>query len=290
MNKGRIGAVGMFDGVHQGHRYLLRELRREADARGLEPVAITFARHPLSEINPDRTPAQLSTTAQREALLRDEGVDVMTLDFNDIRHLTAAQFLSRLRERGFNALMMGFNNHIGSDRLDVNAAAELGVIPVLPCAEAPGEAQVSSTAVRNAVTQGDMRAAARMLGRPFSVAGTVEHGQGLGHTIGFPTANVKAESELQQLPAPGVYAVMFRYGGGSYPGMANLGSRPTVNGNETTLEVNVFDFDENLYGARVEVEFIERMRSESRFPTVEALAAQLGRDREQALSLLKRNP
>lgn len=290
MNKGRIGAVGMFDGVHQGHRYLLRELRREADARGLEPVAITFARHPLSEISPERTPAQLSTTAQREALLRDEGVDVMTLDFNDIRHLTAAQFLSRLRECGFNALMMGFNNHIGSDRLDVNAAAELGVIPVLPCAEAPGDAQVSSTAVRNAVTQGDMRAAARMLGRPFSVAGTVEHGQGLGHTIGFPTANVKAESELQQLPAPGVYAVMFRYGGGSYPGMANLGSRPTVNGNETTLEVNVFDFDENLYGVRVEVEFIERMRSESRFPTVEALAAQLGRDREQALSLLKRNP
>lgn len=287
--KYKIGAVGMFDGVHRGHRYLLQELCREAEKLHLEAVVITFLRHPLTEINPARTPAQLTTLSQRESLLRREGVQVMTFEFKEVRKLTGAQFLTMLYERGFRALVMGFNNHIGSDRLDVSAAARLGIMPVIPCAPVPSGAQISSTAVRSAITEGDMHRAAHMLGRPFSIAGTVERGRGLGHTIGFPTANIRPAVNSQLLPAAGVYAVRFRLGDRSYPGMANLGRRPTVNGDETTLEVNVFDFEGNLYEAEVEVEFIERMRSEIKFPSVEALAEQLKKDKERAVSLLKNN-
>ena len=287
--KGKIGAVGMFDGVHRGHRYLLGKLMTEAQRLELDPVAITFTRHPLSHLSPERCPAQLTTPLQREKLLRQTGVDVLPFEFNEIRELTAAQFLTKLHEQGFRALVMGFNNHIGSDRLDVGAASALKILDIIPCDPAPDGMEVSSTAVRAAVSAGDMRAAAEMLGRPFRVAGRVEHGQGLGHSIGFPTANINPSGSSQLFPAPGVYAVKFRLGDASYQGMANLGSRPTVDGRETTLEVNVFDFEGDLYGSDVEVEFIERMRSEKRFPSDEALKLQLVQDKERALRLMKRS-
>lgn len=267
--------VGTFDGVHRGHQFLLHTLKAEASRRGLLPLAVTFRHHPLASLRPGQAPPEL--TQCKEDLLRSEGVEVVTLDFNDIRHLTAAEFLAMLRER-FNVtlFLLGFNNHIGCDKVGVDSGlSNLGGVEVLPAAEHPAE-PLSSTAIRQALAEGRIDDANRMLGRPYAIMGEVVTGRQLGRTINFPTANIAPPPGIA-LPKEGVY--VGRINGRRC--VVNIGRRPTVECRTDaplSVEAHILDFDANLYGRTLILQFLHRLRGERRFGSIEELKAAISTD------------
>lgn len=276
-----IAAVGTFDGVHLGHGFLLAKLKEAARERGLRPVAVTFDRHPLSVIAPQGAPKLLTADPEvRNRLLRAHGVDVITLPFNDsLRRMTGSEFAAMLRrDHGVNALMLGYNNHLGSDR---STAPEAEGVEIVRCQEYPDAPNVSSSAIRNLIAEGNLAEAEAMLGHPFIIAGTVGHGKQLGRKLGFPTANVEA-SPLQLLPPPGVYAATVL----GRPAVVNIGHRPTVDPADSPLsiEAHIDRFSGNLYDSRLELCLIDRLRSEQRFDSLDdlrnAIASDLTKSRQ----------
>ena len=287
---GVIATIGMFDGVHRGHIHLLQQLRREASSRSLTPVAVTFEAHPLRVIAPERAPRVLMSLTDRVAALRRLGVDVVVLDFAAVRRLTAADFMRLLAaDYGVKALLMGFNHNFGSDRLsafdDYRRAGEAAHVEVLQCSEVES-LKVSSSMVRRAVAAGDMAQARAMLGRYYSVSGTVVSGQRLGRTINFPTANMRPDVDEQLLPADGVYACFADIEGYDAPltAMTNIGCRPTVAADgRRTIEAHIIGLDADIYGRRLRLDFVERLIGEMQFPDITALQQQLMHDRDAAL-------
>ncbi len=308
----RIAVVGMFDGVHSGHRYLLDQLRLQAAERSLKPLVITFTNHPLSVIAPDKAPRLLTLPLEKAALIRREGFlgdEILLLPFDEkLRSTSAAGFLGMLRGRfDCAALLMGFNNRFGHDapgdfasykQLAANAGIEL-----IQARELPAREGVSSSEIRRLIAAGEVADAAALLGRPYTLTGTVVRGKALGRTLGFPTANLHTPSTLI-LPAPGVYAatatiapplfpslVASRQASSkaelSYPAMVNIGSRPTVDdpGAPLSVEAHIIGLPEGttLYDCRLTLSFVDRLRSERRFASLEALRAQLLLDRAAAL-------
>lgn len=286
-----VASVGVFDGVHLGHRDLLRQLRQTADACGGTTLALTFDRHPLALVAPSRCPLWAAPPQERAARLIDTGyVDrVETLPFdNALRTLTAVDFLRAIRSRyGVTALVMGYDNSFGSDCRGadtdhyVRAGQQAGVA-VTRAAQfvLPEGTVVSSSAVRRALAAGDVALAARMLGRPFTLTGTVESGRQLGRQLGFPTANVSVDPSLQ-LPAPGVYAALCRTAGqtAALPCVVNIGSNPSVApDNPVTVEAHIIGFSGNLYGTPLTLFFSRRLRDERRFDSLDALRAQIAAD------------
>lgn len=311
----RIAVVGMFDGVHSGHRYLLDQLRLQAAERSLKPLVITFTNHPLAVIAPDKAPRLLSSPLEKAALIRREGFlgdEILLLPFDEkLRSTSAAGFLGMLRGRfDCAALLMGFNNRFGHDapsdfasykQLAANAGIEL-----IQARELPAREGVSSSEIRRLIAAGEVADAAALLGRPYSLTGAVVRGKALGRTLGFPTANLHTPSTLI-LPAPGVYAatatiapplfpstVASRKASSkaevSYPAMVNIGSRPTVDdpGAPLSVEAHIIGLPEgtNLYDCRLTLSFVDRLRSERRFASLEALRAQLHLDRAAAIEAL----
>lgn len=278
-----MAAVGMFDGVHRGHAFLLRTLAYEAVRAGMRPLAITFARHPQAILRPERAPGLLGGVEQRCKYIKDTfciDTAVLNLDADGLK-MTASEFLEILnRDYGVKALLMGYDNHIGSDR---RTAVDLAgaVIPVLSAPPCP-EIAVSSSAIRDAISRGEIKKANNLLGHNFTVAGSVVGGHRLGRKIGFPTANIDPSEPAQLLPADGVYAVDVLLDGHRMRGMANIGKRPTVGGEERTFEVHILDFYGDLYGRKPEVQIIARLRDERRFDSLDALSAQLSADRDAA--------
>ena len=296
--KGCVATIGMFDGVHLGHRFLLDRVRREAAARGLGTLVVTFGRHPLSVINAAMAPKRLTTNNQRAKLLSDSGVDrIVTLDFDDTtRLMTASQFMRHLRDDyDVREIVMGFNHRFGHDRLTsreqyAEAGRSVGVDVVFAEPyDGDGGDGVCSSAIRTALVRGDVASANRMLGRPYSLRGKVVGGKRLGRTIGYPTANISLGDDSLLVPARGVYAVSVTLDDGETKrGMLNIGVRPTVDDSETpetTLEVNIFDWDGSLYGREIEVSFLARLRDERRFDNIEQLKKQLDEDRRAALDV-----
>lgn len=290
---GRIAAVGVFDGVHRGHRYLIDQLRADAGQCGLEPVAVTFRNHPLAVVCPGREPLRLTDADTRRRMLMEAGVTaVIELDFDHrLMNMSASEFMQILhRDHGVERLLLGFNNRIGHDR--VGSAADyaaigrsVGVTVDIAREYTGAGAPVSSSIIRNYLANGDIEAAVSALGYPYSFNGKVVTGKQLGRTIGFPTANVAPVSGIQ-LPGAGVYAAQVTTADGtSYPSMLNIGHRPTVDsvGAPISIEAHLIDFQGNLYGQDVTVTPVTRLRDEQRFPTLEALQAQLGADREACL-------
>ena len=209
---GRIAAIGTWDGVHPGHRFVLSSLADAGHRMNLEPVAVTFSTHPLSVVAPERAPKNLSSLPDRIAMLRDAGAkDVIVLDFdNSLRAMTAAEFLRMLRDRyNIHAVMLGFNNSFGSDRLkgvDAYRAVAPEGMKILQMPEYEGNSgKVSSSLIRRLISAGDVAEAACRLGRLYCVKGRVVGGRRLGRTIGFPTANLAVDPR-RLLPAAGVYA------------------------------------------------------------------------------------
>lgn len=295
MSTSRAGAVvtpGNHDGVHLGHRALLDAARELATDAGVV-TALTFDPHPAQVLAPDRAPPLLTTLERRTDLLRRAGADrVEILRFDlALASKTPEQFavevlVERLHARG---VVVGPDFRFGKGRAgDVATLKELGAahgfaVRAVGPVEKDG-APVSSTRIRDALGDGDVATATALLARVHDVGGVVIEGDRRGRTIGFPTANLDPEDVL--LPADGVYAVVTRVGDRVIRGVANLGVRPTVEAGRS-LEVHLFDFDEEIYGARVRVGFVARLRGEQRFDGLDALKAQIARDAEQARQRLE---
>lgn len=285
-----IAVVGMFDGCHRGHRYLIQRLKYEADRLGLIPLVLGFERHPLEILAPERAPMLLSHNSQRVDILTNEGIkDVRFMHFSTVDFaLSAEEFLKKLHnDYGVRALVMGFNNHIGSDR---RSGADLAdKFPIILAEEFDG-CRASSSEIRRAVSTADFATADKILGHHFTVRGIVDSGRKLGRTIGFPTANIRPLENRQLLPPDGVYAVDTKLPDGTtHRGMANIGTRPTVGGHHRTFEVNIFDFNGDLYGRIIDVAFLGKLRDEKTFSSLDALAVQLAKDKKAAENFAAQN-
>lgn len=292
----RIAAIGTWDGVHRGHRHLLSFLSDEAQKLGLRPSVVTFRSHPLATVRPERVPRLICSVEERVNRLEQAGIeDVILMDFDDrLRSLTAREFMHLLKdEYGVTALVLGFNNSFGSDRLqDIEAYKAIGDEIGMTVIQAPewraDDDAVSSSAVRHLIAQGDVERAGSWLSVPVTLSGEVVKGQQLGRTIGFPTANIKTAPELA-IPASGVYvAEAITADGVTHRAIVNIGKRPTVDKSAepvTTVEAHLLDFDGDLYGSVLTLKFIKRLRDEQRFPSLDALTAQLKADAQAARSI-----
>lgn len=288
----RIAVVGTFDGVHRGHRFLLDFMKTEALCRKLEPTVITFENHPLSIIHPQDVPPQLTTIDERMELLSSCGVETcILLEFDEnLRQLSARQFLEMIsRDYGVKVLVVGFNTRFGRDCVDgFEQYEEMGKEVGVAIVKAPEFGSgISSSAIRKLILNKDIVSANAALGYSFSIEGVVTEGKQLGRTIGFPTANVEVYDEKKLIPATGVYVVdaHMPHLDKTYRAMLNIGRRPTVDVADApiSIEAHVIDFDGDLYGKELRIEFLKFIRPEQAFDSLEALIAQLHHDRKEAV-------
>lgn len=289
----KVAAIGTFDGVHRGHRSVLTALSRFATDNGMDPVAITFDRHPLAVIDPTRIPPQLTPLWKKKKLLAETGVLPLVMKFDESMRATSSKDWMKFLHDEFDvrALIVGYDNTFGSDGIhlsldDYKKIGEEQGILVMSADEIKG---VSSSAIRKAVLAGKMDTAADMLGRPYSITAKVVTGNRLGHTIGFPTANIEIPPGVA-IPKPGVYAAIVKTldDGKKYPAMVNIGSRPTVmRGDDTVIEAHIINWTGDLYGKEITVRFLNRLRDEKKFDSIEALRAQLNKDREDSIKCVK---
>ena len=289
-------AIGVFDGVHLGHRAVIERVIADAkEARGT-PVVVTFDPHPIRVLRPEKAPRLLTSTPHKLRLIRALGVGHLLIIPFDLAFAATPpdDFIRQLATAGkpLREICVGHQWSFGKGRagnLEMLArlGGELDFDEVgVPAVEMDGRI-VSSTLIRQAVEAGDFVDAARLLGRDYAILGTVVEGRRLGRTIGFPTANLSAHNE--QFPPNGVYAVeILRNGDAPLHGVANIGVRPTVTeaGGERLLEVHIFDFDAPLYGTDLEIVFRHFLRPEQKFPSLDALRAQIARDAEEARAAL----
>lgn len=285
--QGYVATIGMFDGVHQGHRFVVSQVVEAARERGLQSMVITFD-HTM------RREQVLTPLAAKLLLLSHTQVDrTEVLSFTDeLRQMTARQFMEQvLKEQlGVKVLLTGYDNRFGYRREEgfedyVRYGNELGIEVI----QLPAKGEVSSSRVRQLLSDGQIAQANELLGYPYTILGHVEHGEHVGTKLGFPTANLVAEDACQLIPAKGAYAVKVRMENSVEwkHAMMNIGTRPTFDGQRVTLEVHVFRLHENLYGQQLLVSFIDRLRPEQRFDSAEALKVQLQQDAERAEDLLK---
>ena len=285
--------IGFFDGVHRGHLCLIGQLRQEAQKRGVKSLLVTFDQHPRTVVSPGHVPTLLTTLEEKEQLLRQTGVDeIAVLPFTlELSRLTAREFMQQVLRDELNVqtLMLGYDHAFGHGGGSLNDYIRWGEetgIEVLRAHELE-DAMVSSSKCRRLLEVGDVEAAAEMLGRSYSLNGEVVRGFHVGHELGFPTANLQPDEE-KLIPAHGAYAVWVVLADGSrQAGMLNIGNRPTIgNGETVSVEVNLMDYEGDLYGQRLTVEFVSRLRDERRFASRNELMAQLAQDAETAKRIL----
>jgi riboflavin kinase/FMN adenylyltransferase len=284
-----VATIGFFDGVHLGHQFLIRHVRQAAAEAGLRSMVITFDRHPRQVLAQDYQPRLLTTLDDKLALLEATGIDeVALLHFSrEMAALTAREFMRLvLRDRlNVRKLVIGYDNRFGHNRAEgfddyVRYGRELGIEVIHNPAFVLNDTRVSSSVVRSFIGDGEVALANQCLGYPFTLSGTVGHGFGEGHKLGYPTANLDVADPSLIIPANGVYAVSVRVGGDTvwHRGMMNIGVRPTFDNGGRTLEVNILDFDADIYGRPMTVALRQRMRAEQRFDSPARLAAQLRQD------------
>jgi riboflavin kinase/FMN adenylyltransferase len=287
-----VVTVGTFDGIHRGHQAVLEGLLRAAAADRLSPLVMSFDPHPLEILNPPSAPRLLAPGEERLELLANLGLSRMAiLPFTPtLAQYTAENFVDLvLRPRyGMRRLLVGYDHGFGRDRSgDVETLRRLGAsrgfaVDVVPPVIGPDGHAISSSRIRRTVELGDLDRAADALGRRYAVIGRVLSGARRGRLLGFPTINVGAASPRKLFPPLGVYAVVVDTPRGCYGGMLNYGPRPTFGEDAAAMEVHLFDVDEDLYGVRVRVEFVRRLRETVRFPSAAALVGQLARDEREA--------
>jgi len=286
--------IGVFDGVHLGHRHLIRHLVGQAEAMDLVPGVVTFQRHPQQVLNPKTQISYLTTLEERIALLKRLGVSfVIPLNFTrELAQTTAHEFVMVLqRYLHMKSLIIGPDFALGKNR-EGNAAVlfdlgrEMGFsVQVVPPLVQAGEI-VSSTAIRQALAKGHLAKVRNMLGRPYRLSGPVVHGAERGKGLGFPTANLHVNSN-QGLPEDGVYATRTYIEGEAYPSVTNVGTCPTFGQQERTVEAYILDKEMKLYNQEIKIDFLEHIREERCFVSPEALAAQINKDVERAREILR---
>ena len=284
-----VVATGFFDGVHLGHRLVIEQLVKTAAACGDESMVVTFWPHPRNVLQKEARSLRLLTSLQeKREMLLSLGVDkVEVMPFTkEFSHMTTREYLRRLMDDfGVKKILIGYDNRMGCDADGADqvavTAGDLG-LEVIRAEMVPSGLgyAVSSTKIRERLEEGDVRAASDMLGYDYTLHGVVVAGNRLGRTIGFPTANMQMYEPLKLVPGNGVYFVRVQTLGRQHYGMCNIGYRPTVSsGNSRTIETHIFDFDEDIYGLDMKVTFLENIRDEIKFDSLDDLRKQLEIDR-----------
>lgn len=278
----KIATIGFFDGVHTGHQYLFEQLHRLAQDRGLSPLIVTFDAHPRTVLQSDYIPQLLTTVEERKSRLSKYG-ELLMLPFREVQPLTAAQFLQRLHdEYEVTVLLMGYDHQFGSDRLrkvqDYKRIATQCGVEVLTVNEfVDGELHVSSTEIRAALLTGNIALANELLGRSYTLCGKVVHGKGIGHTIGFPTANIVPDDPHKIIPKCGVYAAHV-----NTPTMDNAPAFVNIDPNKI-IEAYIPSFKGDLYGQHLKLHFVQFLREEKHFASLEDLREQIKADVDNIL-------
>ncbi|MDE5744548.1 MAG: bifunctional riboflavin kinase/FAD synthetase [Paramuribaculum sp.] len=293
----KIAVVGTFDGVHLGHIYLLNALKDEANRSRLSPLIITFSGHPLEIIRPDKAPPQLSSLPEKITSMKKLGFDhIEVLNFDsDLRNMSAHEFMAMLRDKyAVNTLLLGYDTRFGHDRpYGAEAYQAIGKELGMSVHQAPeyvvDDVPICSSKIRKLLSVGEVSSANNLLGKTYSITGKVVHGKKLGRKIGFPTANISPIDPKQLIPAPGVYAAdVVLPDNKRRRAMVNIGFRPTVEISDKphlTFEVHILDFAGDLYDHVVRIEFIDRIRDEKKFESLDQLKTQLTLDAQTAKNI-----
>jgi len=292
--KDMLLTIGVFDGVHLGHKYLISQLIKRATEQNLSSGVVTFRQHPLEILSPKTKLSYLTDISEKADLLKREGVgSVIQLSFTtETAQLSARQFAGLLKKHlRMQGLVIGPDFALGRNREgNVDILGELGQdigfsVTVVPPVKVNGDV-VSSTAIREALADGNIKRVINLIGRPFSLKGRIATGEGRGSKLGFPTANLELDEKLA-LPADGVYATWAGLDGKSYRSMTNVGFSPTFDGKERTVETFILDYNGEMYGRELKIDFVERLRGEKKFETIEELKEQIAEDVKKGEDILK---
>jgi riboflavin kinase / FMN adenylyltransferase len=286
--KPTVVTIGTFDGVHRGHRKVIAQLLENARKINGESVILTFFPHPRMVLFPNTEQLLLSTEEEKIKLIGELGVDHLVIHpfTREFSMLSSNQFIQTILVNALQTkrLVIGYDHHFGKDRegsfenLKISGPAYGFEVEEIPAQETD-HIKVSSTRIRNALTAGEVDVANNLLGYRYKLTGTVVKGQQLGRKLGYPTANIVSNENFKLIPANGVYAVFVSSAGKRYGGMMNIGVRPTVDGTHRTSEVNIFDFNADIYGEQLEVEFVKWVRGEQKFNGLDQLKEQLAADK-----------
>ena len=277
----KIATIGFFDGVHRGHRFLFAQLNELAHERGLQPVIYTFRQHPRQVLTGE-CPPMLSTLTEREQLLKTHA-EVKLLDFTLVQHYTAEEFMQFLyRKEEVEVLLMGYDHRFGSDRLkgfsEYEKVARRVGLRVERAHECLVDAlPVSSTRIRKLLDEAQIRQVNRLLGYEYSLTGIVEHGNGIGNQIGFPTANIQIDT-IKHLPVSGVYTAHTQIDGVVYSALVNIGNNPTIGNERLSVEAHIVGYQGDLYGQQLTMYFSDFVRSEQKFASLADLQRQIEKD------------
>lgn len=288
--------IGFFDGVHRGHQFMIDSLTTMAHAQGRQSLVITFDRHPRQVVHADYVPQLITTTDEKLQLLHATAADrIEVLHFDtQMAQLSAYEFMRQvLHEKyGVAMLLTGYDNRFGHNRAEgfadyVRYGEEMGMKVLQNTPIDIDGLRVSSSLIRRLIVEGNITEASNCMGYPYSITGSVAHGFQEGRRIGFPTANIVPESAEKLVPGNGVYATRVSVEGGEWmPAMLNIGTNPTFQRQQTTIEAHIIGFEGDIYGRKVRVEFGRKLRDEQRFESVEALQKQLEADKKEVLMVL----
>lgn len=290
-----VATIGFFDGVHRGHRFLINQVKKAAVKDGLCSALVTFPVHPRQVMQSTYRPQLLSSPKEKLELLETTGVDYcILLPFTqELSQLSAREFMQLLRDKfNIRMLVIGYDHRFGHNRSDsfedyCRYGKELDIYIVRARAYTDGEDKISSSVIRQLLKEGEVGQAAKFLGYNYYLDGTVVDGYKVGRKIGFPTANLQVDCSDKLIPSEGVYAVYVYVEGKKWAGMLNIGHRPTLNnGKDLSIEVNILHFSEDIYHKEMRIEFVKYLRPEEKYDTIDALIAQMHKDREETAKIL----
>lgn len=295
-NEQTIITIGTFDGVHIGHQKIIKRLITVGNKKHLKPTILTFFPHPRMVLQKDANIKLINTMEEKAALLESLGIKNMIVEkfTQEFSRLTAEDFVEKLLVKKLNAkyIIIGYDHHFGRNRsanidnlIDFGKTYNFEVEEIT--AQDINDVAVSSTKIRNALNEGDIKTANTYLGYNFMLTGTVVKGKGIGKTINYPTANLQISETYKLIPKQGVYAVKSTIDGKTVFGMMNIGTNPTVDGTSQTIETHFFNWEDSLYNKTLKIELLDRLRDEQKFESIEVLKTQLKKDQDKALLIIK---
>ena len=294
--KNAVVTIGTFDGVHIGHRKIIARIKELAEECDGETVLLTFFPHPRMILHPeDESIKMINTINEKAALLEELGIDhlIITPFSRDFSNQTPEDYIRDIlvNKIGTKKIVIGYDHRFGKDRMGgLDDLLKLGPVYGFDVIEIPeqdiNEVAISSTVIRNALLNGAIELANTFLGYPFFITGKVGRGDQIGRKIGYPTANIMIEENYKLIPDDGIFSAKVNINGEVYKGMAYIGTRPTINGISRNIEVNIFDFDTEVYGQDVSMQFFNFVRGDIKFESLDELIVQLGKDKDDVLALL----